>query len=94
MLGISFPELIVILIVLFLAVGPARMAEASFQIGKWVGKLKEMAVHVRQTHLKDLDTTSFYDAKTELNQTLRDLEPGTATKNQVHLNKDCDDSEF
>lgn len=73
MLGISFPEFIVILIVLFLVVGPTRAAEASYHIGKWVGKLREMLVQIRQTHLKDLDTTSFYEAKTELNKSLNDL---------------------
>lgn len=94
MLGISFAELIVIFIVLFLAVGPTRMAEASFHVGKWVGKLKEMAVHVRQTHLKDLDSTSFYEARTELNKSLNDLKTGTVTGTKSATDETNGESEF
>lgn len=92
MLGISFTEFIVILIVIFLAVGPARMAQASFHVGKWVGKLKEMAVHIRQTHLQDMDTTSFYEARTELNKSLKDL--GTPSTTPTPPREENENSEF
>lgn len=73
MFGISFPEFLIILLVMFLVLGPERMAASAYDVGRWVAKAKELITHIRQTHLKDIDTSTFYDAKIELNKSLNDL---------------------
>lgn len=73
MFGISFSEFIVIVIAMFLIVGPERMASSAYKIGKWIRILKTELFHIKQTHLQDIDMSSFYETKTELNKSLKDI---------------------
>lgn len=73
MLGISFSELIIIVLAAFLIIGPRRLADAAYDIGTWVGKVKSTLTQIRQTHLSGLDATTFYDTTTPLNKSLEDL---------------------
>lgn len=73
MFGIGFSEILIVVIAGFLFVGPKRMASVAQDLGTWVGKFRSSWTTVKESSLKDLDTTSFYDAKTELNKSLNDL---------------------
>jgi Sec-independent protein translocase protein TatA len=73
MLGISFSEFIVILLALFLIVGPRRLSGSMQGIGAWVRKFRTEIYHFKESQLRDVDMSPFYEAKTELNKSLNDL---------------------
>ena len=85
MFGISFSEFIIIAIALFLIVGPKRMASSAYKIGAWLRVVKTEFFHLKQTHLQDIDMSSFYETKTELNKSLRDM-ADAALQNPVPQN--------
>lgn len=80
MFGISFPELIVIFIAIFLIVGPKRLSELSFNFGKIIGKLKTEWTRFKQTQLKDIDSSMFYKPEIELNKTIDEIKDTPAIK--------------
>ncbi|MCP5464209.1 MAG: twin-arginine translocase TatA/TatE family subunit [Deltaproteobacteria bacterium] len=73
MLGVGFTEILVVLLIAFLFVGPKRLAEMSHEVGKWVGKLRAEFKTVKETQFKNWDNAPFYEPKVEMNQSLEEL---------------------
>lgn len=50
------------------------MAEMAYEAGKWVSKFKSQLKIIQETQIKPhLDDSVFYNAKTEMNQTLEQV---------------------
>ena len=75
MFGVGFTEILVILIVLFLFVGPKKSLDLAYQMGVWFKKLKNQFQDLKTKELSDWDSSPFYEAKTELNKSLAELKP-------------------
>ena len=66
MFGISFSELTVILLALFIIVGPKKTTEIAFSMGKWLRDFK-----LKVTKIKDsFDDSTFYEPNVDLNKPL------------------------
>lgn len=55
MMGMGSMEILVILLVAFILLGPAKMIEASRSLGKLVGQMRRMADEIPHVDLKELD---------------------------------------
>ena len=55
MMGMGGMEILVILLVAFILLGPAKMVEASRSLGKLVGQMRRMADQIPHVDLKELD---------------------------------------
>ena len=55
MMGMGGMEILVILLVAFILLGPAKMIEASRSLGKLVGQMRRMADQIPHVDLKELD---------------------------------------
>lgn len=73
MFGISFAEFFIIFLALFLIVGPQKMAQAAYEIGKWLGQFKRQLLRLQNTHLSDFDTNPLYQAQNEVKQSFEEL---------------------
>lgn len=73
MLGISFAEFIIIVIAAFLIIGPTRLESSSRELGRFIRRCKDHLSEIKTTHLKDIDTTAFYEAKVELGKSLSEI---------------------
>lgn len=74
MFGISFPELVIIVLASFLILGPKRMADVAYKLGIWMGKARALIKEWQMTKLDGLGPSSLYDPKIELNKKLAELE--------------------
>lgn len=73
MLGVSFPELLVIFAVAFLVVGPERLSKSANDLGTLVRKVKNQWTFIKQTQLGNVDSSALYESQIELNKSLRDI---------------------
>jgi Sec-independent protein translocase protein TatA len=73
MMGVSFPELLVIFAVAFLVVGPARLSEAAHYTGTMMRKLKNQWAFIKQTQLSGVDASALFETEIHLNKTLDDI---------------------
>ena len=55
MMGMGGMEILVILLVAFILLGPAKMVEASRSLGKLVGQMRRMADQIPHVDLKEFD---------------------------------------
>ena len=55
MMGMGGMEILVILLVAFILLGPSKMIEASRSLGKLVGQMRRMADQIPHVDLKELD---------------------------------------
>ena len=55
MMGMGGMEILVILLVAFILLGPAKMVEASRSLGKLVGQMRRMADQIPHIDLKEFD---------------------------------------
>ncbi len=84
--GIGIPELVLLVLLVFVVVGPERSRETALEIGRFLGKLlrskwwKEISEITEA--LRDLPTTlirmaELEDMQSELRETLSDIQKGT-----------------
>lgn len=72
MFGIGFPELIVIVIVALLVVGPSKLPDLARTLGKTLQEFRRMADDVKGTleeEIKDVDTAKGQEEKAEVKKT-------------------------
>ena len=90
MMGMGGMEILVILLVAFILLGPAKMIEASRSLGKLVGQMRRMADQIPHVDLKELDNElSVDDEKNDKDRSsnIRDV------PNQDISNKNTEDIE-
>ena len=90
MMGMGGMEILVILLVAFILLGPAKMVEASRSLGKLVGQMRRMADQIPHVDLKELDNElSVDDEKNDKDRfsNIRDV------SNQDISNKNTEDIE-
>ena len=90
MMGMGGMEILVILLVAFILLGPAKMIEASRSLGKLVGQMRRMADQIPHVDLKELDNElSVDDEKND-----KDRSPNIHdVSNQDISNKNTEDIE-
>ncbi len=79
MFGISFPELIVVMMVVLLAVGPDKLPEAARKFGKIMGDLRRTSDSVRREFYRAV-YEPVQDTKQQIKNETREL---VAVKNQL-----------
>ncbi len=82
MFGIGFPELIIIMIVALLVVGPSKLPELARSLGKTFQEFKRMADDIKESFEDDVsENKSFLETQSE-NQGGADRESGETTISQ------------
>lgn len=74
MFGISFTELLVVLLIAFLIVGPKKMTELAYDLGKWLGKIKAQLKHIKETQIDVFDDSTFYSPTVEMDKSLDEVD--------------------
>ena len=83
MFGIGVSEIIIVFVASFLILGPKRMQNFAYDLGQALQNFKTSWTEFKHTQFEDFDTSSFYDAKTELNKTLDQIKTSkTPSQNQ------------
>lgn len=75
MFNIGFEELILILLVAFVIVGPKDLPKVARAIGRFVKMLKQMYEDFKEETGLDETINEFQDASRDLSNTLRDADP-------------------
>ena len=73
MFNIGFSELIIVLLIAFLVVGPKDLPKVARWLGRMVKKLKQMINEVKKETGWDGLEKEIKDTKTDLNQSVKDL---------------------
>lgn len=69
MFGIGFSELVVIVLALFIIVGPKKTTEIAHSFGKWLSDFKVKIAKIRE----GFDDSHFYEPNVDLNKPLDQL---------------------
>ena len=69
MLGIGFPELVVIFIVALIVLGPERMPQVARQLARWVNEFRKAADELK----KELAADEIGKSKDEINKVRQEL---------------------
>ncbi|MCX5807117.1 MAG: Sec-independent protein translocase protein TatB [Proteobacteria bacterium] len=84
MFGIGFPELIVIMIVALLVVGPAKLPELARSIGKALLEFRRMADEVKETINEEVIKEEEPKEETRKNELLSKKDTQTEGENKQH----------
>ena len=91
MMGMGGMEILVILLVAFILLGPSKMIEASRSLGKLVGQMRRMADQIPHVDLKELDNElSVDDEKNDKDRSSKIQD----VSNQDISNKNTEDIEI
>ena len=85
MFGIGFPELLVIMIVALLVVGPSKLPDLARTLGKTLQEFRRMADDVKGTleeEIKDVDTTKEQEDQTEIKKT-KEVDTENSSQNKT-----------
>ena len=90
-LGMGTPEILIILLVAFIFLGPERMVDAARTLGKWTGELRRMGSTV-QAEMDDLAGNVSEPLSTRYNRTqnARSSETTTNPLDQEHPGEPSD----
>ena len=85
MMGMGSLEVIVILLIAFIFLGPQKMIEAARALGKLVGQAKNMAADIPHLELDDIDEDEILDQSRTVDgdQLEADSRLDNRTKNEV-----------
>ena len=78
MFGIGFPELIIILIVALLVVGPTKLPEVARSVGRMLGEFRRMADDVKDSLAQEFDKED--EAKEAVPGQIAEQKPGPAAE--------------
>lgn len=73
MFGVGLSEIVMIIFVAFIFVGPKRATAAAYEIGVWVRKIRQQIYDIKQKEVPEWDVSPLYQSQIELNKTLQDL---------------------
>lgn len=73
MFGFGFIELLFVLFVAFLVLGPKKMLRFAEELGKWFSQFKQELKHLKEIEFPEYDTQSFEKPEIELNKSLEQI---------------------
>ena len=83
MLGMSFSEIVVILLVGFIVIGPKKMTELAYQIGAWISKIKQQIKIIKETQIDPIKDSVFYEPSIEMNKKLSELDTDSSQPSET-----------